>query len=83
MNQLFFESCTLKFLDIPDLKTMEIMFRVKTKTFQILHFFLRLREGNYNFRQMYIFETDKGRTNVKYRCALLLGSKIMDSLAHC
>lgn len=60
------------------------MFRVKNKNVpDCLLFFFRSTEGNSHLRQMYIFETDKVRTNLKYRCVLLLGSKIMDSLAHC
>ena len=40
-NKLFIESCSLKFIDIVYLKTLEILFRVKNKSLPncIQHFF--------------------------------------------
>ena len=81
-NELFIESCTLKFIDIVYLKTLEILFRVKNKSLPncIQHFF-KLRETNYDLRRLCVFEVCYVRTNVKYRCVSFLGAKLWNKLS--
>ena len=76
-NPLFIKSNTLKFVDMVYTKTLEIVFRAKSKSLPgcILRLF-KTREGRYNLRGVYIFKTDKNaRTNMKARFVSVWGVK--------
>lgn len=80
-NPLFIKSCTLKFVDMVYSKTLEIVFRAKSKSLPvcILKMFM-LREANYNLRGLYVFKAGKARINVKARCVSVLGVKLWNNL---
>ena len=74
-NPLFIKSCTLKCVDIIYIKTLEIVFRAKSKSLPVcIQCLFEPREGKYNLRGLCIFKTrKKARTNVKARCVSILG----------
>ena len=83
-NPLFVKSCTLKFVDLVYLKTLEIMFRANNNSLPpSIQCLFKLREGNYNLRGFLIFELyTKVRTNIKARCISVLGVKKWNSLSN-
>lgn len=80
-NALFIKYKTLKLMDIINMKTLEIVFRVKNNNIpnSIKNFF-KLRERDYHLRGLFIFENVKVRTNVKSRCISVMGVKLWNGL---
>ena len=81
-NPLFIKSSTLKFVDIVYSKTLEIVFRAKSRSLPAcIQRLFKLREGRYNLRGFCMFKTDeKARINLKARCVSILGIKLWNSL---
>ena len=66
------------------LKNLEIMFRANSNSLPAsIQCLFKLREGKYNLRGLFIFETrTKVRTNIKARCISVWGVKEWNSLSN-
>ena len=60
------------------------MFRANSKSLPTcIQCLFKPREGNYNLRGLFIFETrTNARTNIKARCISVLGVKVWNSLSN-
>ena len=76
-NLLFANSRSLKFKDLVELKTLEILFRAKSKTLpDCIQGLFSMRESRYLLRGKLIFKQNKERINVRSRCVSVKGVKM-------
>ena len=79
-NQLFIELKTLKFKDLVDYKTIQIMYKVKNDMLpnRIQRFF-QLRDDKHHLRGNFMFKKQPVRTNMKLHCVSVKGVTLWNS----
>ena len=73
-NQLFIKLKALKFKDLVDLKTAQLMYRANNNLLpENIQKIFQKRESQYDLRGIYIFDQPIVRTNAKYHCISVKG----------
>ena len=80
-NTLFINSNALKFRDLVEFKTMQIMYKVKNRIVpDCIQKLFQIRQSKYELRGMCMFNKINIRTNVKQRCMSVQGVNMWNVL---
>ncbi len=73
-NKLFINLHVLKFVDLVDLYTLQLMYKVYNNLLpNCIQRLFKIRESQYNLRGLYMFKKVRARTNAKSRCLSVKG----------
>ncbi len=80
-NQLFINANELKFKDLVDFKTAQLMFKINNNLLpDCIQKMFNLRQSHYSLRGMCIYSKSKIRTNTKLRCTTVTAVNLWNTL---
>ncbi len=80
-NQSFINANELKFKEVVDFKTAQLMFKINNNLLlDCIQKMFNLRQSHYNLRGMCIYSKSKIRTNIKLRCTTVTAVNLWNTL---
>ena len=80
-NQLFINTYELKFKELVDFKTAQLMFKINNNMLpDCVQKMFKKRQSYYNFRGVCMFTKTKIRTNIKQRCTTVTAVNVWNNL---